>query len=339
MTTRTAVAPLVAGVVLAALLLVALLVAVTVGPAPIGVADVWRSIAAHLGLAESTLPATSDAIVWDLRLPRALIAMFVGASLAVCGAVMQSVTRNPLADPYLLGLSSGASLGAVAVIVLTWTLALPLAAFAGALIALLATIALAGAFGAITPPRIILAGIAVSAVFSALTSITIFWSTTGDSFREILSWLLGSIAGATWSGVGIIGAAFVLVGVPLLLSANVLDAFQFGDTDARALGVDVTRARWVLLGTTALLTGAAVAVSGAIGFIGLVIPHAVRLTSVRVGRALLPLAALAGAVLLLGADTIARTAFAPRELPVGIVTALIGAPVFGVLLARAKRLT
>lgn len=339
MTTRSAVAPLVAGLVLAALLVVALLVAVTVGPAPIGVTDVWRSIGAHLGLAESTLPATSDAIVWNLRLPRALIAMFVGASLAVCGAVMQSVTRNPLADPYLLGLSSGASLGAVAVIVLSWSIALPLAAFAGALIALLVTIALAGAFGAMTPSRIILAGIAVSAVFSALTSVTIFWSTTGDSFREILSWLLGSIAGATWSGVWIIGLAFAVVGIPLMFSANVLDAFQFGDTDARSLGVNVTRARWVLLGTTALLTGAAVAVSGAIGFIGLVIPHAVRLTGVRMGRALLPLAALAGAVLLLGADTIARTAFAPRELPVGIVTALVGAPVFGILLARAKRLT
>lgn len=339
MTTRSGVAPRAAGLVLAVLLVVALVVAVVVGPAPLSLADVWASIAAHLGLADPTLPATSDAIVWNLRLPRALVAMFVGASLAVCGVVMQSVTRNPLADPYLLGLSSGASVGAVAVIVLAWTLALPLAAFAGALIALAATVALAGAFGAMSPSRIILAGIAVSAVFSALTSIVIFWSTTGDSFREILSWLLGSLANATWSGVVIVGVAFALVGVPLLLSANVLDAFHLGDTDARALGVNVTRARWVLLGATALLTGAAVAVSGAIGFVGLVIPHAVRLTATHRNRAVLPLAALAGAVLLLGADTLARTTFAPRELPVGVVTALIGAPVFAALLARAKRLT
>jgi iron complex transport system permease protein len=328
------------------LLLVALaisvIVAVTVGPAQIGVRAVWQSIAAHLGGRVPTLPITEDAIVWNLRLPRALTAALVGAALALCGVVMQAVTRNSLAEPYLLGLSSGASVGAVVVIVLGWTVALPLAAFGGSLAALVLTLVLAGAFGgatALSPSRIILAGIAVSAAFSAITSIVIFWSTTGDSFREILGWLLGSIAGATWTSVTIVTVAFLVVGVPLVLGANVLDAFVFGDDDARALGVDVSRVRWLLLGATALLTGAAVAVSGAIGFVGLIVPHAVRLMTGHRSRALLPLSALVGAILLTWADTLARTAFDPRELPVGIVTALIGAPVFAVLLIRAKRLT
>lgn len=323
---------------LTVLVVVSAIVAVTIGPADIATRDVWLSVAAHLGLADPVLSTTQDAIVWNLRLPRVLVAALVGASLAICGAVMQGVTRNPLADPYLLGLSAGASLGAVAVIMLSVTIALPLAAFAGALAALAASIALAGAFGPMTPSRIILAGLAVSAVFAALTSITIFWSTTGDSFREILAWLLGSIAGAGWSSVAIIGGAFLLVGVPLMLSANLLDAFHFGDADALSLGINVTRTRYLLLAATALLTGAAVAVSGAIGFVGLIIPHAVRLVSGSRSRTLLPLAALAGALLMMWADTFARTAFDPRELPVGIVTALLGAPVFAVLLARSQRL-
>ncbi|MEO7124618.1 MAG: putative F420-0 ABC transporter permease subunit [Nakamurella sp.] len=330
------------GGALVAVLAASLVLAVTIGPAQIGVGAVWQSIAAHLGLGTSTLPLTEDAIVWNLRLPRALVAAFVGAALALCGVVMQAVTRNPLADPYLLGLSSGASVGAVSVIVLGWAVALPLAAFGGSLAALALTVVLAGAFGAaytLSPSRIILAGIAVSAAFSALTSVVIFWSTTGDSFREILGWLLGSIAGATWASVAIVGVAFLVVGVPLMLGANVLDAFAFGDDDARALGVNVARARWTLLAATALLTGAAVAVSGAIGFVGLIVPHAVRMVTGHHNRALLPLSALVGAILLTWADTLARTAFDPRELPVGIVTALIGAPVFAVLLVRAKRLT
>lgn len=322
----------------AALLIMSVTVAVTIGPADIAVRDVWQTIAAHLHLADSSLSITQDAIVWDLRLPRILTAALVGAALAVCGTVMQAVTRNPLADPYLLGLSSGASLGAVIVIVASATIALPVAAFAGALAALTASILLAGAFGSLTPSRIILAGLAVSAVFSALTSITIFWHTTGEGFREILAWLLGSIAGASWASVGIVAGAFLLVGLPLTLSGNILDSFHFGDGDARALGVNVTRMRWLLLTATALLTGAAVAVSGAIGFVGIIVPHSVRMLTGRRNRALLPLAALTGALLLVWADTFARTVFDPRELPVGIVTALLGAPVFAILLARAKGL-
>ncbi|RYV51809.1 putative F420-0 ABC transporter permease subunit [Pengzhenrongella frigida] len=318
------------------LLVVTVLVTVTIGPAEIAVPDVARSIAGHLGLGDAGVPRLVDAIVWDLRLPRVLTAAAVGAGLALAGAVMQSLTRNALADPYLLGLSSGASLGAVAVLILGVGLLLPVAAFAGALVALVATLALARTHGVLTPGRAVLAGLAVSQLCAAGTSFVIFWTATGDSYREIISWLMGSLAGTTWSSVAISGVALLLVGAVLLASAVRLDAFAFGDTSAAALGIDVERTRWTLMTLVALLTGAMVAVSGAIGFIGLVLPHAVSVVTGPAHRRLLPVAALAGAVFLIWADTAARTVFDPRELPVGIITALVGVPVFAVLLRRGR---
>lgn len=312
------------------------LVTVTVGPADLGVGEVARSIAGHLGLDVAPVAPLHDAIVWELRLPRVLTAAAVGAGLALAGAVMQSLTRNPLADPYLLGLSSGASLGAVAVLVVGVTVLLPVAAFVGAMAALVATLALARSGGTLTPGRTVLAGLAVSQLCAAGTSFVIFWTATGDSYREILSWLLGSLAGATWSSVLIAGGAVLVVGTLVVLAGQRLDAFAFGDTAAAALGVGVDRTRWTLMTLVALLTGAMVAVSGAIGFVGLVLPHAVGSLTGPAHRRLLPVVALAGAVFLVWADTLARTLFDPRELPVGIVTALIGVPVFAVLLRRGR---
>ncbi|MBX3091986.1 MAG: iron chelate uptake ABC transporter family permease subunit [Cryobacterium sp.] len=323
-------------VVLAATLLASITFAVTFGPANITPMDVWGSILHHLGLGGSPLSTLRDSIVWDLRLPRVLTAGAVGAGLALAGVVMQSITRNPLADPYLLGLSSGASLGAVAVLLLGSALLLPVAAFAGAVLALAATLVLAGAFGHITPSRTVLAGIAVSALAAAITSLIIFWTVTGDSYREILGWLLGSLAGAHWPAVGIAATAILIAGIPIALSGRVLDAFAFGDTSAATLGVNVPATRWIMLTASALLTGAMVSVSGAIGFVGLVLPHAVRLLVGPRHRLLLPLSALVGASFLIWADTAARSLFDPRELPVGIITAIIGAPVFAVLLARRR---
>ena len=312
---------------------------VTLGPTQISSSEVWSSILSHLGIGESTLSPLRDGIVWELRMPRVLAAAAVGAGLAICGAIMQAVLRNPLADPYLLGLSSGASFGAVLVIVLGFSIALPLAAFGGALGALALTLLMAGAIGRMTSSRTILAGVAVSAALGALTSLVIFWSATGDSYREILGWLLGSLAGSAWSTTVLALAAIVLVGAPLMLSAGALDAFSFGDRAASSLGVSVERTRWILLTATALLTGCLVAVSGSIGFIGLVVPHAVRLIVGARHRVLLPLSALIGAIMLIWADTLARTLFDPRELPVGIVTALIGAPLFGLLLLRSRKIS
>jgi iron complex transport system permease protein len=328
--------PAITAIVLAIALLASIATAVTIGPADLAVGDVIRAIGAHLGIGTNPLDPLRDGIVWELRLPRVLTAAAVGAGLALSGAVMQAITRNQLADPYLLGLSSGASLGAVSVLLLGVAVLLPVAAFAGALAALAVTLALAGAIGRITPTRTVLAGVAVSSLAGAITSFVIFWTATGDSYREILGWLLGSLAGARWPAVAIAGIALVVVGIPLTLTGRVLDAFAFGDTTAASLGVPVQGARWAFLVATALLTGAMVSVSGAIGFVGLVLPHAVRLLVGPGHRALLPLSALVGAVFLIWADTLARSLFDPRELPVGIVTALIGAPVFALLLARRR---
>jgi iron complex transport system permease protein len=321
------------GLVLATLASITL--AVTVGPADITARDVWASVLHHLGVGESPLTALRDGIVWQLRMPRVLTAAAVGAGLAIAGAVMQALTRNPLADPYLLGLSSGASLGAVSVLLLGVSVLLPVAAFAGALVALLLTLLIARAGGAgLAPTRTVLAGVAVSSLGAAITSFVVFWTATGDSYREILSWLLGSLAGADWTAATIAAGSLAVVGIPIVLSGRSLDAFAFGDTAAAALGVSVSRTRWMLLVATALLTGAMVSVSGSIGFVGLVLPHAVRLVVGARHRVLLPLSALVGAIFLIWSDTLARTLFDPRELPVGIVTAVVGAPLFILLLMR-----
>ncbi|WP_174776513.1 putative F420-0 ABC transporter permease subunit [Cryobacterium mannosilyticum] len=326
---------LVAASVLA--LLLVCVAAVAVGPADVGLADVLASVGAHLGLPGMTdVPPLTDSIVWQLRLPRVLTAAAVGAGLALSGAVMQSVTRNPLADPYLLGLSSGASLGAVCVVILGVAFALPAAAFLGALSALVATLSIARVGGTITPGRAVLSGLAIAQLGAAGTSFVIFWSAKGDSYREILNWLLGSLAGSSWTSVLISGSALVVVGTGIVLSATRLDAFAFGDTAAASLGINVNATRWALLGAVALLTGAMVAVSGAIGFVGLILPHLVRGLSGPGHRRLLPLTVVFGALFLVVADTLARTVFDPRELPVGIITALIGVPVF-IVLIKSRR--
>jgi iron complex transport system permease protein len=328
--------PVLWAILLSIALVLSVTVAVTIGPANISFTDVWASILSHLGFGESTLGVLRDGIVWELRLPRVLTAAAVGAGLALSGAVMQAITRNPLADPYLLGLSSGASLGAVSVVLLGASLLLPVAAFLGSMVALLLTLLLASSLGAITPTRTVLAGLAVSSLAAAVTSLVIFWTATGDSYREILSWLLGSLAGARWPAVAIAVVALIVAGIPIMLTGRLPDAFAFGDVSATSLGINVSAARWGLLTATALLTGAMVSVSGSIGFIGLVLPHGVRLLVGPGHRALLPLSALVGAIFLLWADTAARTLFDPRELPVGIVTAIVGAPIFALLLSRRR---
>ncbi|GAA4423230.1 iron chelate uptake ABC transporter family permease subunit [Georgenia halophila] len=315
--------------------------ALTLGQAGISTGQVWTSAWHHVcssvaqGCAENPLDRIANAIIWDGRAPRVVAAAAVGAGLALCGAVMQALTRNPLADPYLLGVSSGASVGAVLVLVLGLGTALPVAAFLGGLGALVLTLALAtGRGGGLSPVRTVLAGVAVAQGASAVVSFVLFWSSTGDSYREILVWLMGSFGGATWSEAYVALGATAVAGTFLALQARGLDAFTFGDISAASLGVSVTRTRWLLLSVAALLTGILVSVSGAIGFVGLVVPHAVRLLVGERHHRVLPVGALAGATFLLLADTGARSLFEPRELPVGIVTAAVGAPVFAVLLRR-----
>ena len=331
---RTATALTAIALVLA--LPVSMVAAVLFGPADLQPGDVIGTIWAHLTGSDPVLSLTRDAIVWESRMPRVLTAAAVGGGLAIAGAVMQSLTRNPLADPYLLGLSSGASTGAVIVLVLGASIALPFAAFAGALFALLLTMSLARAAGAFSPTSIILAGLAVSAVLSAITSLVIFWSAGNDTYRDMLAWLLGSLAGTTWADAALVAAAVVICAIPLLASARSLDTLVLGDTAATALGIAVPRMRFLLFVVTALLTGALVSASGSIGFVGLILPHAVRAVVGAAHRLVLPLSFLAGAVFLVWADTLARTMFDPRELPVGIVTALVGGPVFAILMMRMR---
>lgn len=322
------------------LLIASATIAVTFGPADITPTEVWTTILHHLGLvSESPVSRLRDAIVWDLRLPRVIAALGVGAGLSVAGVVMQALTRNPLADPYLLGLSSGAALGAVILVTMGLTLLVPVGAFVGSLAALVLALFIAHLLGGTTPVRAILAGISISALASAATSFIIFWSATGDSYREILSWLMGSLSGTSWLDAWLVLGSLVVCAPVMLFAGRSLDAFAFGDKAAASLGVDVARLRWVLLCASALLTGVMVAVGGAIGFVGLVVPHAVRLAVGSRHGKLLPLSMLVGAIFMLWADTMARTVFDPRELPVGIVTALVGAPAFLLILMRFRRVT
>lgn len=322
------------------LLFASAVIAVTMGPAEISPAEVWAVIFHHLGLgSESPVSRLRDAIVWELRLPRVIVAAGVGAGLALAGTVMQALTRNPLADPYLLGLSSGAALGAVLFLLSGLALLMPIGAFVGALGALALALGIAHLLGGATPSRAILAGICISALASAATSFLIFWSATGDSYREILSWLMGSLSGSLWSDVGLVALALGLCAPIILMAGRALDGFAFGEVAAASLGIDVVRLRWTLLGATALLTGVMVAIGGAIGFVGLVVPHAVRLVTGARHRHLLPWSMLVGAIVMLWADTAARSLFDPRELPVGIVTALVGAPAFFLVLLRYRRVT
>jgi iron complex transport system permease protein len=322
------------------LLVASVVLAVTFGPADIAATEVWQTIGYHFGLvAESPVSRLRGAIIWELRLPRVLTAAAVGAGLALCGAVMQALTRNPLADPYLLGLSAGASFGAVSFLLAGAALLMPVGAFLGAGAAMVLTLLVTHLLGGATPTRAILAGISISALAAAATSFLIFWSATGDSYREILSWLMGSLGGVVWSDALLALGALALAAPAILLSGRSLDAFAFGDTAAATLGVDVSRLRWLLLGGTALLTGILVSVSGAIGFVGLIVPHLVRLMTGSRHRLLLPVAMLLGASFMIWTDTAARSAFAPRELPVGIITALLGAPIFLAVLLRYRRIT
>ena len=332
------------GVALVAVLATSAVLALTFGPAAITAVDILDSARHHLanlvglsGPANSLTPI-QDAIVWQGRAPRVITAVGVGAGLAISGTVMQALLRNPLADPFLLGISAGATLGAVAVLVLGVSLLLPVAAFAGAILALALTLTLAGLVsgGRLTPGRTVLAGIAVAQAASAVTSFIIFTSVQGDSYREVLGWLMGTLGGTTWRSAAIVWVALAVVGVALLSSGRTLDAFAFGDTSAASLGIHVARTRWILLGLVALLVGAMVSVSGSIGFVGLVVPHAVRLIVGSRHVRVLPLAAVVGAIVLVWADTAARIVIEPRELPVGILTAAIGAPVFAILLARRR---
>lgn len=316
-------------------------VAVTIGPADISVPDVWSAVAAHLGWGEATLTPIRDGIVWNLRMPRTLLAAVCGAGLAVCGTVLQSLLRNPLADPFVLGVSSGASTGAVAIVVLGvggGAVSVSAGAFVGAVVSFALVLLLSHTLGGSTD-RVVLSGVAAMQLFSALTSFVILTAGDAETTRGVLFWLLGSLSGVGWTDVWLCGAVLFVALAICLAHARTLDAFVFGQDAAATLGVHVARTRLILLSVTALLTAALVSSAGAIGFVGLVLPHAAR-ALVGSGHArLLPVTAIAGAVFLVWVDTLARTVLDPQEVPVGVVTSLIGVPAFVLVLYRTRKTT
>ncbi|WP_073215940.1 FecCD family ABC transporter permease [Streptomyces sp. NBRC 110465] len=319
--------------VLAALLAVAVLAALALGSVRIPPGQVLDILT---GRAEASPFRT---IVLDVRLPRVLLGIVVGAGLAVIGTVLQALVRNQLADPFLLGVSSGASTGAVLVIVLgigaslATTVTIPAAAFAGALLSLLLVYTLARG-GGITTSRLVLAGVAVSYVLSALTSLILVTSARADHLQEVLYWTLGGLGAARWDMLALPAVTLAAGTAVLLTLARPLDLLLVGEEGATVLGLDTARFRAAVFVLASLMTGVLVAYSGAIGFIGLMVPHMARMAVGAAHRALLPVVALGGAVFLLLADLAARTLAAPQDIPVGVLTALTGGPFFLWMLRR-----
>ncbi|WP_415101056.1 FecCD family ABC transporter permease [Nocardioides sp.] len=317
-------------------------VALGVGAVSVPVHTVAEVVLRRTHLGGFDVRLIDDQIVWQLRMPRVLGAAAVGAGLATAGAVLQSLTRNDLADPYLLGISSGAAAGAVTVIVLgipvvglVGSAAVTTAGFAGALLALVLVLLLAaGRGGSLSPTRTILSGVAIGAVAAAYSSLLITLQGDSDAARRVLAWTLGSLAGLRWDTAVLLAVVAALGCVLFWATAGQLDAFAFGENTARSLGVHVERLRWGLMIATALVTACLVAYAGTIGFVGLVVPHLVRSVTGPGHRLLLPLSALVGATLLVWADTLARTVIDGQEMPVGVVTAVVGAPFFAWLLRR-----
>jgi iron complex transport system permease protein len=317
--------------------------AVAVGHASIAMADVACAVGHRLGI--SAAPgAVADRIVWRLRLPRALLALCVGGGLSVVGVAMQALVRNPLAEPYVLGISGGASAGASLFYLgflpplVSRALSLPLAAFLGGLatITVVYLVAQTGSYGRLSVARLLLAGVAMSALMGAVTSFVTLASPDPGKLRAVLFWLLGSLAGARWALLPLPALAALGGLAACWAFSRPLDALLLGEEPAQSLGVSVETLKRGLIAGAALVTGLLVAQAGAIGFVGLIVPHAVRLLVGAAHRRLVPLSFLAGAVFLLWADVLARTALPGQELPVGILTAVCGVPFFLWLLQREQ---
>lgn len=289
---------------------------------------------------EVSWSGAQDSIVWRVRLPRVLLGAAVGAGLAVSGMALQAMVRNMLADPYLLGVNSGGSTGAAAAILFGFGLgwgehALQIAAFLGALGASVLVFVIARTAGRITSTRLLMTGVAVGYALYAVTSFLIFASDSAEGSRSVLFWLLGTLALARWSApLAVVLAAVALLTVTLTLWGRRLDALAIGDETAHTLGISPTRFRLVLLVLVSLAVGVLVAAAGSIGFVGLVIPHLARRVVGATHRRAVPVAALIGATFLLWADLAARMVLSPQELPIGIITAMVGAPFLLILVRR-----
>jgi iron complex transport system permease protein len=320
------------GAVLIVVLAIAVLLGVRFGSVPVSTPDVWAALT-------GSGDATTRDIVLRLRLPRVLLAVLVGGGLAIAGATFQALLRNPLAEPYILGISGGASVGAVLVLALglaaagSWVL--PLAAFAGALLAILLVFRVATAAGRVMDVRVLLlAGVVVAAFFSACIAFILSVS-PARTVQSAVLWIMGSLAAATWRSVVLVAVYTIPSALLLIGLARPLNLMAIGEETAHYLGADVEGVKRLSLGVAALVTASGVAFAGVIGFVGLVVPHALRLLVGSDHRALLPLSFLAGGAFLALADLVARLALAPTEIPIGVITAFVGVPFFLALLRRS----
>jgi iron complex transport system permease protein len=318
---------------------------VLVGPVRLAAGAAILEVADRLPLVEASsgLSEREAAILWELRVPRVVLAGLVGAMLAMAGAAYQGVFRNPLADPYLLGVAAGAGLGATLAVAYlpgrgTWPVdPLPLAAFLGALGGVGATYLL-GRSGARTrsTATLILAGVAVAAFLTAVQ--TYLQQRNADTLQEVYAWILGTLGTVGWREVAVILPYVIVSGTALVLHRRLLDVLSVGDEEADSLGINAARVRVVVVAAATLGTAAAVAISGLIGFVGIIVPHAVRLVMGSSYRLILPLSLILGAAFLIAADLLGRTVIAPAEVPIGVITALFGAPFFLLVLRRTRRL-
>jgi iron complex transport system permease protein len=325
-----------------AFLVLSVVVGVLAGPIDLGARDVLESAAARLHLPGFTSPLspTEEAILWQIRVPRVVLAALVGGMLSLAGATYQGVFRNPLADPYLLGVAAGAGLGATIAIAylpegLRGQRALPVAAFIGGAIAVMLTYAVGrSARRERDAATLVLAGVTVAAFFTAWQ--TFVQQQNSETLQQVYSWILGNIPSTGWSDVLLILPYVAVAAVVIIALRRVVDVLNLGDDEAASLGVNVRRVRLALVVAATLGTAAAVAVTGLIGFVGIIVPHAIRLLTGASYRALIPLSVIAGAGFLVLADVIARTALSPAEVPLGVVTAFLGAPFFALVLRSTR---
>ena len=326
-------------------LLISILLGISIGTVSVPMGTIIHIIIAKLlGLSSlDTIDPMHTSIVLNIRLPRVILAGLVGASLAIAGAAFQGLLRNPLADPYTLGVSSGASVGAVLTLFFQFSIpfigmfTLPLLSILFSFLTIFSVLAFARKIErSMRVETIILTGIIFSSFLGAFISLMI--ALTGDELRQIIGWLLGSVSMRGWEYIKIILPFFVIGSAILMFNVKELNAMSFGEERAHHLGVNVQKRKLIILSAGSILTGAAVAVSGTIGFVGLVIPHLSRILWGPDHRCLLPLSILTGSGFLILADLLSRTIISPTELPIGVITALIGAPVFAIILVHRKRM-
>ncbi len=334
--------PIISLLILLVISIISIILGVGLGPVQIPPLDVWKIIQSKLFNTDIDIALNTQNIVWSLRLPRVVLGFIVGGGLALAGVAIQAFTKNPLAEPYILGISSGASTGAVLVIMNSFlygilgTSALPIGAFFGAVIALLSVYVIAKTRDGIIPIRLILVGIAVSSMFSALTRFLVFNARSDSAIRNATFWMMGSLAGSKWEYLLTPLIILLVSFVVFMILSRAMNTMLLGENTSIILGINIKLARQLIVVMSALLAGSIVAVSGSIGFVGLIVPHIIRSLWGTDHKFVIPASVLFGGIFIVFSDVAARLIVQPQELPIGIVTSLLGAPYFVYLVKKNK---